>query len=108
MPFCGKIGDVAIPVQQIKRGVIFTQQIIFDDRRPNQVLAAQHVERQRKEATIQIAMRCAQRFDHRDLIVVDEIQQFATRAEIDLRGKECRAAHLVGTAGCGEDGKRRG
>ena len=53
-------------------------------------------------------MRGAQRFDHCDLVVVDEIQQLAARAEIDLRGKECRAAHLVGTVGCGEDGKRRG
>ena len=53
-------------------------------------------------------MRGAQRFDHRDLIVVDEIQQLAARAEINLCGKECRAPHLVGTAGCGEDAKRRG
>ena len=34
------------------------------------------------------------------------MQQFATCAEIYLRGEKCRAAHLVGGVGCREDRKR--
>ena len=58
VPLGRQVGDVTIPMQQIERRIVFTQQIIFDDGGPYQILAAQHVEGQRKETAIQITLRC--------------------------------------------------
>ena len=101
MPFGGQVGDIAIPVQQVKCGIILTQQIVFHDRRPDQVLAAQHIEREREEPSVHIALRCAERFHHGNLLIIDEMQQFAASAKIDLCGKKCCATNLIGsTGGC--------
>ena len=94
MPLRGQIGGVAIPVEQIERGIILAQQIIVGDVIPDQVAPAQLVEHRRHIAPVEKAVG-GQRLEQFELIVGDEIQQFPRFLEIDLRGEEGRALDRV-------------
>ena len=94
VPLGRQIGDVAVPVQQVEGGVVFAQQVIVDHVVPDQVGAAQHVEGRGHVAPIEIAVG-TERLDCGELLVVDEVEQFACLLEVDLRGEEGRALHLV-------------
>ena len=90
-------------MEQIERRIFLTQQIMLIHRRPDQIIATQQVEGESEETAVEIALRACQCFDHLQLLLVNEVQQFAATTEIDLRGKEGRASHLRGLPLCGKD-----
>ena len=98
MPFGWQVSDIAVPVKQIERGIVFTQQIVFHDGRPYEVFASKQIEAQRQKSAVDISLRRGKRLDHLDLVIVDEIQQLAATCEIDLRGKESCTFNFRGFA----------
>src|SRR3546814_2238643 len=61
MPAGGQVGEIRVPVEQVKRRIFLAQQVIVDDIAPDQILPAQQVERRRHEAPIEIALALGKR-----------------------------------------------
>ena len=71
VPLGRQVGGVAVPVQQIERGIILAQQVVADDIVPDEVRPAQQVERRGHVATVEITVS-HHAFEQLDLLVVDE------------------------------------
>lgn len=76
MPFRRKIGYIAIPMQKVERRIVLSQQIIVDDRAPDQILAAQQVEAERKITSIEVAVGF-DALDQLELGIIDEVEKIA-------------------------------
>ena len=94
MPFGGQVGDVPVPVEQIECGIFLTEQVIVDDVVPDQIGATEEVKCRRHVAPVQITIR-RECLDGIQLLIVHEIEQFASLFEIDLCCEEGRALHAV-------------
>jgi len=101
MPFGGEIGDIAIPMQQVKGWVIFAKQVIVDHVTPDQILTAQRVESGGKKAAIEIAV-ARKLIDQLQLTILDKGLQLAAALEIHLRSEIGRRLHLIRLAPAGE------
>ena len=51
----GQAGAVGIPVEQIKRGGLFAEQVVIDNKGPDQIIGAQQVKDRRHGDAVQIA-----------------------------------------------------
>ena len=63
---------IGIPKQKIKGHLLLTEQVIVDDKGPNQVIRAQHIERRRHILRIQIPALAHPSFERNQLLFVDE------------------------------------
>src|SRR3546814_18006935 len=93
MPLRRKVGDVAVPVQQVESRIIFAKKVIVDDIVPDEVLAAQRIEGRCQIAPVEKAV-VRQALDHLELPSIDEVFELAASLEIDLRSEESRDLHL--------------
>src|SRR3546814_19269907 len=91
MPAGGQVGEIRVPVEQVKRRIFLVQQVIVDDIAPDQILPAQQVERRRHEAPVEIALALGKRRDKSQLIVIDKDLASAWVLETNMdREQGCR------------------
>ena len=91
---------IRVPEQQIERERLLAQQVVVDDVGPDQVFRPQHVEDRRHARAVEEALLRHHLLQRLELGLVDEHQQVAGLAEIDLGGEEGgRIRALVASGG---------
>ena len=81
---------VGIPVQQVEGERVLAEQVVVDDERPDQVVAAHHVEGRGHFGAFQVAELVHPGLQRAELLLVDEDGQFAGVFEVDHGGEEGR------------------
>ncbi len=81
-------GRVGIPVQQVERERVVAHEVVVDDKRPDQVVGSQHVERGRHLAALEIAALVHLVFQRLKLFLVDKHAKFAGLLEIHHSNEE--------------------
>ncbi len=99
---CGRMVNPDLVMQQIEGGIVFAQQVVIDHGAPDEICAAQQVERRRHVAPVQIAT-LARVADQFQLVVVDKYLEVAREFEIDLRREKSRTCHFSRLLAAGKD-----
>ena len=101
---------IGIPVQKIERDGLFAQQVIVDHERPDQVVAAHHVERGRHMGALKVALFVHLFFQAGNLFFIHEDAQFAGFLEIHHGGEESRRLNTLILLGrhIGQGGSQQG
>ena len=82
---------VLVPVQQVERERVATHEVVVDDERPDQIVAAKHVESVCHLGALEIAALAHLALQRGDLVLVDEHLELPGAGEVDERGHEARA-----------------
>ena len=96
----GHAGRVGIPGHEIKQRPPLAHQIIMNDARPDEVVAADHLKGTGHLGRIEIALLPHHVFGHGQLALVDEQGQFASLSEVDLAGEKTQTRETFVTVPC--------
>ncbi len=103
----GHAGAVRIPIEQVERQRILSQQIVLDGERPDQIVLAQHREGDRHVLTVEEALVAHMLLHQLQLVLVDEDRQIADIGEIQETRQEGGAGDALVALGR-QIGQRRG
>jgi hypothetical protein len=92
--------ESAFHYNPIKREWRFAEQVVVDDREPDQVIGAQHVKRRRPVAACEIALGVHPLFERTQLLLVDKDREFAGLGKIDHRHEIRRTLDSVVALDC--------
>ena len=91
---------IVVPIQQIEWERRFAEQVVVDDKGPDRIIGAQHVEGRRHIVAIEITLGIHSRFERGKLLFVDKDREFASFRKIDHRCKVGRTLDPVVALGC--------
>ncbi len=88
-------GRIGVPIQQVERERLLAEQVVVDDKRPDQVVGTQHVEGRVHVAGFEIALLAHTLFERLQLLLVDKDAELAGLLEIGHRHEIGRALDAV-------------